>query len=325
MKVEAKKSDMICWVVTDGSAGMENQCIGLAEALGLNFIVKRIQTTKPWHWLPPSLWLAPLTRLKPESDTLNSPWPDILITCGRQAIPMSLAIKKANSGETFTIHIQTPNTSARNFDLVIVPEHDRLRGPNVLVSEGSLGRITPELLAKEGRKFKPAIEDLSGPFVAVLIGGSNKCYDLTPTTMRKLVDSLAVLHDQTGCSFLVTTSRRTGRDNEKMLIAALKNLPHKIWTGVGENPYFGYLNLATAIIVTADSINMVCEASSMGKPVYVVDLPGGNRKFQHFHARMEKLGYTRRFAGKIDNWTSTPLLETQKIAKDVIKILENRT
>ncbi len=43
-----------CWVVTDGSAGMENQCIGLAEAMALDFTVKKIKTKKPWRWLPAS-------------------------------------------------------------------------------------------------------------------------------------------------------------------------------------------------------------------------------------------------------------------------------
>ncbi|MEH6545662.1 MAG: mitochondrial fission ELM1 family protein [Sneathiella sp.] len=319
--MDVLKSEMSCWVVTDGSAGMEIQCIGLAEALTLDFSVKRVKTTKPWRWLPPALWHAPLSRLKPEGDQLKAPWPSVLITCGRQAIPLSMAIKKASGQKTFTIHIQTPNTNPTNFDLVIVPEHDKLRGPNVLVTEGALGRITPELLESEGKKLSSSIKNLPKPIVTVLVGGSNKCYDLKPDVMTKLADDLSSLHDQSGCSFLVTTSRRTGHENEAILTEALANLPHQIWTGKGDNPYFGFLNLASAIIVTADSVNMVCEASSMGKPVYVFELPGGNRKFRHFHQRMRNLGYTRPFIGKLEQWSSPPLLETRKIAAHVRKIL----
>lgn len=304
---------------------MENQCVGLAEALGLEFIVKRIQTKKHWRWLPPSLWITPLSQLKPESDPVTAPWPDILITCGRRSIPINMAVKKASGQRTFTIHIQTPNTNPANFDLVIVPEHDKLRGPNVLVTEGALGRITPELLESEGKRLRSSIENLPQPIVTVLVGGSNKCYDLTPAVMTKLAKDLSLLRDQTGCSFLVTTSRRTGHENETILTEALANLPHRIWTGQGENPYFGFLNLASAIVVTADSVNMVCEASSMGKPVYVFELPGGNRKFKHFHQRMQDLGYTRPFTGKLEQWSATPLLETRKIAASVQKILSERT
>ena len=49
-----------CWAMTDGKAGMEVQCVGLAEALGYQPLVKRIQVTKPWRWLPPRLVPNPL-------------------------------------------------------------------------------------------------------------------------------------------------------------------------------------------------------------------------------------------------------------------------
>ena len=113
MKTQSAVQNPSCWVVTDGSAGMEIQCIGLAEAMGLEFEVKRIVTTKPWRWLPPKFWLNPLKTLDKSGDLLNPPWPDVLITCGRQSIPLSLAIKKANGDKTFTIHIQTPNCDAQ--------------------------------------------------------------------------------------------------------------------------------------------------------------------------------------------------------------------
>ena len=324
METEKTGNKATCWVVTDGSAGMEIQCVGLAEAMGLDFTVKRIATGKPWKWLPPALWLNPLSRLKKSGDLLTPPWPDILITCGRQSIPLSLTIKKANGDKTFTVHIQTPNCSAEKFDLVIVPEHDKLRGHNVLVCQGALGRITPERLKAAGEQFQPSVEGLSPPLVTVLVGGSNGCYDVTPDVMRDLTAQLKSLHEETHCSFLVTTSRRTGAENEQILKVALDGLPHRLWTGDGENPYFGYLALADALIVTGDSVNMVCEACSMGKPVYVYELPGGNRKFNYFHQRMRDQGYTRPFGGKLEHWTSKPLLETQKIAAQVRRIMAER-
>ncbi|MCF8466614.1 MAG: mitochondrial fission ELM1 family protein [Sneathiella sp.] len=324
METENTGNKERCWIVTDGSAGMEIQCIGLAEAMGLDFSVKRIATRKPWKWLPPSLWIDPLSRLKKSGDLLAPPWPDILITCGRQSIPLSLAIKKANGDKTFTVHIQTPNCSAEKFDLVIVPEHDRLRGRNVLVCQGALGRITPERLKAAGDQFRPSVEGLAHPLVTVLVGGSNGCYNVTPDVMRDLSNHLKSLHDQTQCTFLVTTSRRTGKENEQILKAALDGLPHRFWTGDGENPYFGYLALADALIVTGDSVNMVCEACSMGKPVYVYELPGGNHKFNYFHRRMRDQGYTRPFRGKLEYWTSKPLLETKKIAEEVRRIMAAR-
>lgn len=325
MKTQSAVQNPSCWVVTDGSAGMEIQCIGLAEAMGLEFEVKRIVTTKPWRWLPPKFWLNPLKTLDKSGDLLNPPWPDVLITCGRQSIPLSLAIKKANGDKTFTIHIQTPNCDAKEFDLVIVPEHDKLRGANVLVAIGALGRTTPERLEKEGEKLAPGLAHLAHPLVTVLVGGSNRCYDMTEETMHDLAAKLTELHQETNCSFLVTTSRRTGTENEKILKSALSGVPHRLWTGDEENPYFGFLALADALIVTGDSVNMVCEACALGKPVHIYELPGGNDKFNRFHKSMRDKGYTRPFKGRLEQWTYPPLLETRKVAAEVQRILKERS
>ena len=324
MKVESEHNQASCWIVTDGSAGMEIQCSGLAEALGLDFAVKRIATKRPWRWLPPKLWLNPLDHLDKSGDSLEAPWPDVLITCGRQSIPANLAIKKANGDKTFTIHIQSPNCDAASFDLVIVPEHDKLRGPNVLVCLGALSQITPKKLKEAGEKFKPVTDRLPSPVVTVLIGGSNRCYEMTEEVVRDLARKLKTLHQETGCSFLITTSRRTGAENEKILKSALENVPHQLWTGEGENPYFGYLSLSDALIVTGDSVNMVCEACSMGKPVHIYELPGGNPKFNYFHKSMQEQGYTRSFKGKLEQWTYPPLQETQKIADEARRRINER-
>lgn len=303
-----------CWVITDGSAGMENQCIGLAEAMKLSFTVKRIKTTKPWKWLPPQLWISPLSCLEEDSDLLNPPWPDIVITCGRQAIPMSRAIRKASKGACFTIHIQTPNATIRDFDLVIVPEHDKLRGDNVLVSYGSLTRITSEKLGSEKKKFAPQLGELTSPVVTVLVGGKNRCYEMNESTMADLCADLLAVQKNTNCHFLVTASRRTGEANTAKLKETLQGLPHIYWDGIGENPYFAFLEKADAIIVTADSVNMVCEAATAGKPVYIFSLPGGNRKFNSFHQSMQDRGYTRPLHPQLESWTPPLLDETTRMA-----------
>ena len=44
-------------------------------------------------------------------------------------------------------------------------------------------------------------------------------------------------------------------------------------SGAPDNPYWGYLALADAFVVTGDSISMLAEACATGKPVFVFD-PG---------------------------------------------------
>ena len=72
-------TELRCWVVTDGKAGMESQCLGLADALGLTPEIKRIANRFPWKFLPPQLWWRALDAPGPAGDRLEPPWPDLLI------------------------------------------------------------------------------------------------------------------------------------------------------------------------------------------------------------------------------------------------------
>src|SRR3546814_16086288 len=74
---------------------------------------------------------ASLNMLSPaDRATFAEPWPDVLITCGRKSAMLAMAVKQASKGRTTTIHVQDPKASPRNWDLLVVPEHDRVRGPN---------------------------------------------------------------------------------------------------------------------------------------------------------------------------------------------------
>ncbi len=305
-----------CWVVTDGKPGMENQCLGLAEAMGLRPVVKRVALRPPWRQLSPAIlrfgnrWA--LTR---QSDRIEPPWPDVLIATGRHSVAPSLAVGAA-SPDTFRIQIQNPAIRPTLFDMVVVPRHDRLRGPNVTVSRGALHRVTPAVIAAAAARLGPAYAHLPRPIVAVLIGGTNGAYTMTEAVMTDIAGKLATLARQSGAGLLVTPSRRTGAANEAILRHALAGLPASIWDGSGENPYFAFLALADALVVTPDSVNMVTEAASTGKPVYIAALPGGSRKFDAFHQGLAADGVTRRFDGQLESWSYPPLDDTAQIAAE---------
>jgi hypothetical protein len=136
----------------------------------------------------------------------------------------------------------------------------------------------------------------------VLIGGANKAYRLTLRRVGEIADEVAEVLRTRGGSALVTPSRRTGAAGIGLLRGRLQNLPVAIWDGCGENPYFAYLALADAFMVTADSVSMISEAAATGNPVHIVDLDGGNAKFARFHAAMQAAGITRPFSGRIESW-----------------------
>src|SRR5580700_6771872 len=165
----------LVWVLHDGKAGMASQSLGLAEATGFPFVEKSLAVRPPWAYLPPQLWLAPLTAVSDGGLKLRPPWPDLVIGCGRNTAAPALAIRRASGGRTIAAQIQDPRVGRGLFDLMVVPEHERLRGPRIITSKGAINRVTPEKLAAACDRF-PELAALPRPIIGVLIGGSNRAY-----------------------------------------------------------------------------------------------------------------------------------------------------
>lgn len=318
---ERLPSGLTCWVVTDGNPGMENQCRGLAEWLGLAALVKRIRIRPPWRWLPPSLWINPLAAIARSGDPLNPPWPDLLIATGRLSVAPAAAIRRRAAGRTIAVQIQDPAVDPARFDLVVVPAHDRLEGRTVVPTLGALHRVTPARLAEGAALVAPALAYLPRPLVAVLVGGSNGRYRLTVKGAEALGRRLAGLARAAGAGIAVTGSRRTGAENLAALKRGLADAPALIWDESGDNPYYGYLALADAIVVTADSVAMVSEALATGKPVFVAELFGGSAKFDRFHASLRAAGLTRPFTGELAHWSYRPPDDMARVGDRVRRLL----
>ncbi len=313
-------SAQTCWVVTDGTKGMENQALGLAERLDLPIITKRVKLRWPWNKLAPLLPGSPLGRLTPQSSEISPPWPRLAIGVGRQSIPVILAIKRASGGRTLIVQTQNPRVATGRFDLVVPPEHDALRGPNVFPILGSPNRITADKLAAARAQFAPLFADIRTPRLGVLIGGKNRAYAFDDRTVAELARSLADLSKTMG--LMVTPSRRTGEANVARIANALEGTGAFVWRGDGENPYLGVLAWADAFLVTADSVNLASEAAATGKPVHIFRLPGHSAKFDAFHRALEQRGISRMFSGSIQQWTYVPLDETRRAARRIRELLD---
>jgi mitochondrial fission protein ELM1 len=307
----------LVWAMHDGRIGIANQVIGLTEAIGLPFVEKTCTPRFPWSRLPPSLWSGPARGLSAHSDPLAAPWPDLLVTAGRGCAAVAIAVKRASGGRSFLVQIQDPRMGRQDFDLMVVPAHDPARGDKVVVTRGAVHRVTPERLAAAAGRFAASFGHLPHPRVAVLIGGQNRVYRFGIDRLGAIADQLAGLARRHGASLLVTPSRRTGQAGEALLRERLAGLPAAIWDGTGENPYFAYLALADAVVVTEDSVSMVTEAASTGKPVHVIELAGGSRKFREFHRDMREAGITRRFDGALADWRYEVPNDTARAAAEI--------
>lgn len=307
-----------CWIITEGMAGTENQCLGIAEALGVTPVVKRVALRQPWKSLSPWLGFECASTFIP---ALEPPWPNLLIASGRKSIAASRYIRKMSGGKTLTVQIQDPRTAPSQFDLVAVPAHDPTRGENVIVTTASPNRITAARLERAKTEF-PAFADIKTPRVAVLIGGTSKAYKMTRPITEKLAEQLRALSTQAG--LMITASRRTGAENEKILHEALAHTDAFIWDGSGDNPYFGFLAWADIILVTADSASMLSEAATTGKPVYMIGLEGGAPRLNALHRNLIEKKIVRPFEGVLENWSYDAITDARHVAHEIRKRLEAR-
>jgi len=293
---------------------MESQCLGLAEAMGLEPKVFRIALREPWHSLAPHLRVGLSQGF--EGQPLMPPWPDLVIATGRQSVPASVLIGK----QTRRVQVQNPAIHPRNFDLVIAPMHDDLWGANVIQTVGALHRVTPERLAAEAASFARRIVDLPRPRIGALIGGTSGVYQFGADDARALAKELRGQASRFGGSLLLTPSRRTGEDNVAILRNELSGTPGFFWDGTGDNPYFGILGSADVLLVTADSVNMVTEACASGHPVYVYALSGGSPKSDRFHEALFLRGYARPYRGSLEPLPTSRLYEMTRVARAVEQI-----
>lgn len=311
------------WAVSDGRIGMENQVLGLAEAVArltpALIVTKRIAIRAPHDRLPRGFFGPSLERLSEESDPLTPPWPDIWIGCGRRVVPLSMQIRKEG---VFVVQTQDPRAPLSGFDLVVPPAHDELTGDNVFPILGSPNRMTTDRLMQNADKLRPHLPE-GKPFAVSLIGGNSRDYQMTGPATELILEALSAA-ENAGHQLLVTTSRRTPHEMKYHLREALPQA--WIWEGetVGEltNPYFGMLGVADRLYVTAESANMLTDAAFTGKPVHLLPLEGGASKWRRFHSSLADQGILNPACGPEDVWLYEPLRETDRVAAEILRRIE---
>lgn len=321
--------------MTDGRAGIENQALGLAEAIHAErssaiLSTKRFDLAAPWRAAPARVVTAagdPFKRLAPGSDMLAAPWPDIWIGCGRASVPLSMAARARNEGPGLVVQLQNPRVSAKHFDLVIAPDHDRLSGQNVISILGATHRIRRADAIADAEKLGPYIAHLPRPHIAVLIGGATKRAKLSGPTVFRWIDALHAL-TEADAGLMITTSRRTGAAAEARIRTALEGRPALFWDGgpLGDldNPYRAFLGAADHILVTSDSVNMATEAAAMGKPVHFLEGPDPSPKLQRFRDSLIERGFARPLDLPLQSWKPSPLDETRRAARAVLQVWDAR-
>lgn len=299
------------WVLTEPYAGLEAQALGLAEAAGLTPDLRSLRPRPPWRWIAARLWPAPLAAVP---DAVRRPLPGIAIAGGGVGAAVGAALHRRG---VRVVQVQHPRMDPRRFDFVVVNTHDDLTGPNVFVSRTAIHRVTPERLTQAAARWGQTFAHIPRPRVAVLVGGSNGRFRLGAGEGSMLGAQLADMMGRAAAGLMVTPSRRTDPAATAAIAAAVRPLGAYVWDGTEDNPYFGLLALADAIIVTIDSVSMISEAVATTAPVMLAPLPGRSRRNAIFTESLRRADRVRDFAGRLEQWPVSPLDDTPEAAAEM--------
>ena len=310
--------------VTDGRRGIENQALGLADAVarqvdGAEIVSHTVTHNAAFAALPPSLQLAGKRDFGLPRDI------DLVIGCGRQAVAPLIALQRSGS-PAFAVFVQDPRVEPSRFDLVLAPEHDGLSGPFVETMIGSPNRVTEDRIVSGTLAEAEPMSRLPMPRAAFMIGGDSRTHTLSEARSAEHMAAALDLSSR-GYSLLVTTSRRTPpatRTDWENLAANTRN----VWLHTPDtdapNPYFAFLGGAELLLVTEDSTNMLTEGCATGKPVFRLPMDGRPGKFAQLYERLAERCHVRRWDGDITMPPYDPLRETHRAAAIVLARMDAR-
>ena len=296
-------------LLTQGMHGMVSQVEGLARALGLTYKHQSIGLKPFWNLLPPKL--TPISEnLVKEKFVCDS---KVIISCGRKSVIPSIALKKRLGKEIFTIHIQDPKVALKHFDLVISPEHDDIKGNNVLSTKGAIHYLTKKEI-KDNLNYLNVNKEKK-KLVAFIIGGPNKYYNYNDQAIQQLFTKIKTLFTPDKYKIITVPSYRTP---EKIIKKAFDtfNFNHIVIKTVDKKAYLSALALADISVVTCDSTSMISEAAITGKPVYIAMMKSNKntRRFKKFYSLLTDLGITRELKDSVEEWSYESLNEVNRVA-----------
>lgn len=269
----------------------------------------------------------------------RSGWPDNLVAPqmaigAGEAVADSLLQAKSKTG-CKTVCILNPQRNHTEFDMLVLPDWEPSPdSSNIITTKCLLNHVTPELLTD-----RPS----NSASIAILIGGKHVGGNITPDDIAELAELLNSTKHQPSTTnrFLISTSRRT----EMATVAAIRrefcchpersegsypadcsrdpspaaqddNVLYDFNSDshLG-NPYLDFMAASDGIIVSGDSVRMVSEACSSGKPVWIWNPPSTKfNPYAKLHENLVATGAARMFTSDLTPYAPNTLREADRIA-----------
>jgi mitochondrial fission protein ELM1 len=266
------------WCLLGRKAGDNAQVRALAEEIGFPMAEKSVYA-QPWELVMHLGSFAGLAGIdKQRSSPLEAPWPDLLITSGRRNEPVANWIRRQSGGHTKLVHIGRPWFALDNYEFVVTtPQYFLPQQSNIVHNQLPLYRLLPSEIHTAQQQFAPQWQHLPRPWFAVLVGGDSGRFVFTVDKATQLGRECNHLADVTGGSLLVSDSPRTPTQAGDVLLEQV-SVPHISYRCASNtaNPYRAFLAEADEFVVTGESMSMLAETASQGKPLHIFDMGDGD-------------------------------------------------
>jgi uncharacterized protein len=257
----------VVWVLLGPHKGDNNQVLALADALGLPFRIIHLKY-KWFAHLPAICRSVSIAQLEDEyRREIAPPWPLLVLGIGQRSAPVARYIQRASGGRAKTVRLGDPMVSHRLFDLVITTTQYAVRdAPNVVrlpITITNTGAVRPNLLEEQW------LQGFSRPRRLLVIGGKTSLWRFDEHLVTNAIRTLERRAAIEGGSVVGVASPRTSRE----LVEAAEARLGEEAVVTGNFPRYGaLLNGADEIHVTGDSVSMLSDAVTAGKPVGLIPL-----------------------------------------------------
>jgi mitochondrial fission protein ELM1 len=241
---------------------------------------------------------------------------DLIISCGRKSVIPSIHLKKNSKKKILNIHIQDPKVNFSHFDFIVAPEHDFIRGQNVINTKGAIHYLTEGEIIKNKNYLSSFIKKDRRKICSLILGGPTKYYEYSSENLKNIFSNLNNFLKKNDFQLIVIPSMRTPKSSINFAKDYFgKN--HTIIDNVDKKAYLSALSISESIVVTCDSSSMISEAALTGKPIYVANIlpKKKDRRLQEFRNLFRKLNIIRNLGELEENWSYQKLDETNRVAK----------
>lgn len=311
---------MKIWGIQSGVSELDEQIQSLGKEFGGSFDFKTAALKPMWQQVSSVFGYTHASFFEYGAEELAPPWPDIVINAHPSTTAIALIVKQRSQNKSFLINLHNLDIASRSFDLVIAPEHEKVRGNNVMTTIGYLTDIKAEKLIKKNYAY--TFSHLPTPQIFILGGTKTQPLILAEDELSKIAKDFCMLQQSCGGSFIIAQTI----DPDHRLVTAIEQM-----SGVAplihnqDHSLQGALAWADIIVCLGDDFSAISKACSSGKTVLHYQInrasPTG---FAEFYQKLRSMNMIATLHDGFQQASYSPLREVERVASHICQLLHQK-